>query len=149
MKRKVLLIAAAAVLLVAASAAAPPGFSALASAYRAAHDSGDVREVAKLICWDGVQPATRAALLHMLSEDLAGTIADIRFSPLDTGRHLEYQLHGTTYRPNLEPVGWLVIRFTWLGVGDRPRVSRSQYLIGRQGKRLLIASAEPVTAAKH
>lgn len=149
MKCKVIPIAAAAALLVAAAAAAPPGFSDLASAFRAAHDSGDVREVAKLICWDGVQPATRTALLHSAEEDLGGNIADIQFAPLDSRRHLEYQLHGITYRPNLEPVGWLVVTFTWLGVGNRPRVSRTQYLIGRQGNRLLITAAKPVSAAKH
>lgn len=146
MKRNALLLAAAAVLLLAASAADPPGFSKLASAFRAAHASGDVQRIAQLVCWDRVEPSTRVAVLHAAEEDMAGSIADIRFAPLDSRDKLQYELHGVTYRPNIRPVGWLVVRFTWLGVAGHPAVSRTQYLIGRKDGRLLIATAAPVSA---
>jgi hypothetical protein len=143
---RIVLLLTGAALLLGAAAAAPAGFEELATAFRAAQRSGDVQEFKKLICWDGVDGPTRASVLGAFQEDLGGTIADISFEPMSSEDHLQYELHGVTYRPNLEPIGWLVVRFDWVGVAAKPSATRTQYLLGRKDGRLLIATAAPAAS---
>jgi hypothetical protein len=144
-KRFVLLLVAAAVMLGAAPAE-PAGFAELAAAFRAAHQAGDIQAFKKIICWDGVDGPTRASVLGSIQEDFGGSIEKISFDPLKPDDPLEYELHGVTYRPNLQPIGWLVVQFHWVGVAARPSATRTQYLVGRKDGHLLIASAAPAQA---
>ena len=128
----------------AGQASAPAGFGPLAEAYRAAHESGSVERLSALVCWDRVDAVTRASVNQVLTSELGRPVAAVDFEPLLSDTVLEYQFGGVVYRPNLVPVGFIVIRFAANQSTDEVATTM-RLLIGRKGGDLLIATGAPET----
>ena len=126
----------------AGQAGEPEGFDQLAAAYRAAHESGSVERLSALVCWDRVDAVTRSSVIQVLRSEVDRPVTAVEFEPITSDTVLEYELGGVVYRPNLAPLGFLVIRFAAdASTGDVATALR--FLIGRKGSVLLIATGAP------
>jgi len=120
----------------------PSGFRDFAAQFRAAHDSGDIARISELVCWDRVDAGTRASVERHAASELGRPTSSMSFEKLPEGADLEYQQGGVTYRPNLPPIGFLVVHY----VVDRSSptaATATRYLLGRQAGELRIATAAP------
>jgi hypothetical protein len=127
----------------AAENAEPEGFRELAALFRAAHDSSDFDRVSKLICWDRVDGAAMASLERHTASEFGRPISEIVFEQLPEDATLEYEQGGVRYRPNLSPIGHLVVRFE-ANPSDPTAATATHYLIGRKAGKLRITTAAPV-----
>ena len=126
----------------AAQAGEPAGFGQLAEAYRTAHESGNVERLSALVCWDRVDALTRTSVNQVLRSRLDRPVAAVEFEPITADTVLEYEFGGVVYRPNLAPVGFLVVRFAAdESTGDV--ATQLRFLIGRKDGVLLIATGAP------
>jgi hypothetical protein len=123
--------------------AEPTGFRELAALYRIGHESGDFRKISELICWDRVDAQTRSSLQRNTVSEFGRPISSISFEQLPEDAFLEYEQGGVTYRPNLSPIGHLVVRYP-PKPSDPGAATASHYLIGRKAGVLRITTAAPV-----
>ena len=124
----------------------PNDFRELAALFRTAHDSGDFEKISGLVCWDRVDARTRAAVERHTASEFGRPISSVSFEKLPEDAGLEYQQDGVTYRPNLSPIGYLVIRYA-PSQSDPSAATATRYLLGRKAGKLRIATAAP--AAEH
>lgn len=109
----------------------------LVEKYRAAHEIRDVEALKALVYWEGGSERTREMIEQRLVLHLNLEIDSIEFRPRTGGE--EFELSG--YRPNLEPVGWLVIVFE-----PPKRDSRffgKSFVVGEKDGEYMITVAEP------
>jgi len=128
---------------IAAEQAEPEGFRELAVLFRAAHDSSDFDGVSKLICWDRVDGPAKASVERHTASEFGRPISEISFEQLPEGETLEYEYGGVRYRPNLSPIGYLVVRFG-ANPADPTAATATRYLIGHKAGKLRITTAAPV-----
>ena len=127
----------------AAEVVEPADFREFASQFRKAHDSGDFGKISELICWDRVDAAARASLDRNTSMEFGRPISSISFETLPEDATLEYEQGGVTYRPNLTPIGYLVVRYA-PKESDPTAATAMHYLLGRKVDKLRIATAAPI-----
>ena len=128
---------------IAAENAEPEGFRELATLFRAAHDSSDFEMVTELICWDRVDGAAKASVERHTASEFGRPISGILFEQLPEDAILEYEHGGVRYRPNLTPIGYLVVRFE-PNPSEPTAATATRYLIGRKAGELRITTAAPV-----
>lgn len=128
---------------IAAEPAEPEGFRELAALFRAAHDSSDFDGISKLICWDRVDAPARASVQRHTMSEFGRPISEISFEQLGEDATLEYEYGGVRYRPNLSPIGYLVVRFE-ANPSDPTAATSTRYLIGLKAGKLRITTAAPV-----
>jgi hypothetical protein len=76
--------------------------------------------------------------------DLSGRpISEISFEQLPEDATLEYEHGGVRYRPNLLPIGHLIVRFE-ANPAEPTAATATHYLIGRKAGELRITTAAPV-----
>ena len=124
--------------------ATPLGFNELAELFRAGHDSADFEKIAELICWDNVVADARASLERHTASEFGRPISSMSFEALTGDAVLEYEQAGVTYRPNLAPIGYLVVRYP-PKPNDPTAATATHYLIGRKAGSLRIATAAPAS----
>ncbi len=111
-------------------------------AFERAHRLGDLRQLERLVHWEGVDEFTRRSVMKAFQMDFGSRIRSVKIVPVPPGATFEYTLRGTTYRPNLTIVGRLVVDYVPKPEGG---VTSSTYLVGRTARGLRIASARPVS----
>jgi hypothetical protein len=121
----------------------PTGFRELAAQFRAAHDSGHVGKISQVVCWDRVDARTRAAVERHIASEFGRPISSISFDPLPQDADLEYEQAGVTYRPNLTPLGYLVVRYA-SDPAQPTAATAARFLLGRKSGELRITTAAPV-----
>jgi hypothetical protein len=122
--------------------ASPDGFRDFAALFRAAHDSSDIGKISELICWNAVDAQTRASVERHTASEFGRPISSISFEGLPEDENLEYQQGGVTYRPNLSPIGYLVVRYV-ANPSNPTAATATRYLLGRKAGMLRIATAAP------
>ena len=121
----------------------PAGFEEFATQFRTAHDASSIEQFARLVYWERVDAQTRGSVERQSAKEFGRAIMSISFEPLPGGATLEYERAGVTYRPNLPPLGQLVVLYA--PRSERPTVATStRYLLGRESGKLRIATAAPV-----
>ncbi len=140
-----LLLTACMLLATAPAAADPAGFGELSKAFRAAHEAADIDALSRLVCWEGVDQRTRESVRRHASDDFGTRIERFEFQPVSDSDVLEYELGGVLYRPNLEPIGWLVVHFAVGPPSGAVQVTNSKYLVGRKADTLRITTAAPAS----
>ena len=92
--------------------------------------------------WDGTTVDEREPVRKSIERDFANDVLDVRIEPMKAGQILQYELKGVTYRPNLEPLGNLVVEFE--RTGDRVQATSTSYLFGKKDGTFMIATAAAV-----
>ena len=123
--------------------AEPKDFREFAVLFRAAHDSSDFGKISELVCWDRVNDEARASFRRHTASEFGRPISSISFERLPEDAMLEYEQGGVTYRPNLSPIGYLVVRYT-PKPSEPTAATATHYLIGRKAGSLRITTAAPV-----
>ena len=110
--------------------------------FRAALEKRDVDAILGFWCWDGTKEKDRLPIRRSVEADFANTIVDVRVEPMKDGQLLQYTLKGITYRPNLKPLGNLVVEFE--KTGSAVQATSTSYLLGQKNGTYLIATAAAV-----
>jgi hypothetical protein len=122
--------------------ATPNGFSDFAVLFLAAHDSSDIGGISELVDWDRVDDRTRASVERHTASEFGRPISSISFEGLQENENLEYQQAGVTYRPNLSPIGYLIVRYA-ANPSNPTAATSTSYLLGRKARKLRITTAAP------
>lgn len=116
----------------------PTDFKSFAKLFHAAHDSTSIEEISDLICWDRVDEQTRASIERHTTSEFGRPISSISFESLSEDENLEYAQDGIVYRPNLSPIGYLVVRYV-AEPSNPTAATATRYLLGRKAGKLRIA----------
>jgi hypothetical protein len=120
----------------------PDDFGDFSVSFRAAHDSADIRKISELVCWDRVDARTRASLERHTASEFGRSISSIEFEGIPESEMLEYEQGGVIYRPNLSPLGFIVVRYA-ANPSNPTAATESRFLLGRQAGELRITTAAP------
>jgi hypothetical protein len=117
-----------------------PSQERLASLFREYSEAADLERLYRLVYWSGEQGNLRENYRRFVEKDFPETIERIEIVPLPGDDSPHYMQGGIQYRPNLDPIGRLVVQF-------KPRRDfsyNSQYLVGKKEGRYYIVLASPV-----
>ena len=128
----------------AGAAKEPEGFRDFAFQFRSAHEAGDFSKVSELICWDRVDADAKASFERHTSREFGRSISSVSFEALSEDSMLEYEQNGITYRPNLDPIGFLVVRYPTQEL-DSTAATAMHFMLGRKEGKLRIITAAPVS----
>ena len=124
-------------LLAGAGVFAEQGSDSLAQRYREAHEAGDLQALEALVNWEGATERTRDMIESRLRRFLGRPIRSIEMRAA-TGSE---QFASQRFRPNLKPVGWLVISFE--PTADDAWSRGLVFVVGEQDGERLITVAVP------
>ncbi len=122
--------------------AAGPGPTTVADfneQFRKAFESEDSDAVLRFWCWDGCTREDRADVGKEVEKNFPYAVRGVSIRALAMNEILEYEHNGVTYRPNLLPLGKVVVNFEPNADG----ITSTSYLMGRKNGILYVASAVP------
>ncbi len=116
------------------------GLRELPAAYLAAHRAGDLEELARLFCWDGVPDAERGRMKLVLKQELELSLKSVRLDPLGSLDGTPRETLSGRMKPNLQPVCRLTVTF-----GDAQGAGFTGWLVGKSpdGYRIAVYRPEP------
>jgi len=121
------------------------GWKGIEQRYVVAHDKGSLKGLNELVCWDGVPESVRGSVERSFSSDLQRVVSRVTHKPIAEDDITEYEHGGIHYRPNLEPVGWLVISFEPVeDARTRGYPNSTSYMVGIKDGTYMITTAVPV-----
>lgn len=109
--------------------------------FRAAITAGDFSSLSEMVNWEGVNEDTRHSVEFALRECMKQPIQEISIGRVPEGTPLEYTVNGTTYRPNLTPIGFLNIKFAQRQKTGQAMITSTGFMVGRSGSKIMIATA--------
>lgn len=114
------------------SPAGDPQYVFLA-AFREASEHKNLEQMLELYCWDGVDAQMRETVRENVQDELRQPIADIEFVPVEPGKYGRRDEGGIRWKPNLNVVSLLKVRYTPPPPGSGLTVSEAKHTLGQQG----------------
>ena len=104
-----------------------------------AYAKGDLDALCELVCWDGVDPATRVRFEQTAAVGFEKELIAVEADSILATEIIEEVHDGVQYRPNMRPVGRLLLRFR----EDQPPPDLESYVVGVKEGVYLISSFSP------
>jgi len=102
------------------------------AAFREASEHKDLQQMLKLYCWDGVDAQMRETVRENVQDELRQPIADIEFVPVERGKYGPRDEGGIRWKPNLNFVSLLKVRYTKPSPGSGLAMSEAKHAVGLQ-----------------
>ena len=103
------------------------------AAFREASEHKDLQQMLKLYCWDGVDAEMRDTVRENVQDELRQPIADIELVSVEPGKYGPRDEGGIRWKPNLNVVLLLKVRYTKPPPGSGLTVSEAKHTVGLQG----------------
>ena len=87
----------------------------------------------KLYCWDGVDAQMRDTVRENVQDELRQPISDIEFVAVEPGKYGPRDEGGIRWKPNLNVVSVLKVRYTKPPAGSGLTLSEAKHTVGLQG----------------
>ena len=103
------------------------------AAFREASEHKDLQQMLKLYCWEGVDAEMRDTVRGNVQDELRQPIADIEIVAAEPGKYGPRDEGGIRWKPNLNVVSVLKVRYKPAPSGSGLSVSEAKHTVGQQG----------------
>jgi hypothetical protein len=103
------------------------------AAFREASERKNLEQMLKLYCWNGVDAQMRETVRENVQDELRQPIAGIEFVAVDPGKYGPRDEGGIRWKPNLNVVSVVKVRYTPPPPGSGLSVSEAKHTVGLQG----------------